>query len=55
MGENGSGWKSGAILGGRTNPQLDLVARDRNGPVHQIYCYVSLGSEKVRSFGWRII
>ena len=27
-GENGSGWKSGAILGRRTNPQLEELARD---------------------------
>ena len=31
MGGKGSGWKSGAILGRRTNPQLQELARDGNG------------------------
>ena len=48
-GENGSGWKSGAILGRRTNPQLEKLARDGNGRVYQFYCYISSGFEKVRS------
>ena len=46
-GENGSGWKSGAILGRRTNPQLEELARDGNGRVYQIYCFVGIRESEI--------